>query len=871
MNIGRRYEEDEEDSEEEEDTKQLYRRDTPVMRSYSGSPDDDDDDGVIEMRSSSHRNHTQTKPLFRSQSKVSTASSSSSTSTASTNTTNSSSTNSSQASTDTTSPAESLPPSRIHQKPSSPPSTTAARRYSSSTCRPFVNTYATHRGQPPPPIRISSEHVHVTIAPIAPTILKTTGRSEGFRDEGSSNNGFGSWSTKGMWSGQDISTGNEKKGKGKVGSFGIGDKEGQSSDGTPVELVYVPPFGSNYSRGMGDDDYEGYDGYLDEDEDKKLVEDQGAISSKAPEGATWNVYHHRTGVSGSVGLGNNNGISIPSQSSLHTTAPIPIVHSPTPDLPTVIVDNQATTSALSSSGLTRSKSSSRAGGRRFSVDEEDPYDFFGGPDLGEDYCYARRGGRGYDRSGFVPPPSSSAAAALGGGFSTGRSERQRERERERRTVVLGGEERQSRSRSRSQSRTPSPAFISSPVSTASASNLSIAPAPTASNGQVQSGRKRCSSALTTPSASASSLTSDLLSPSSQRGRPATQPQSQTQQSRGRSSTRTSSSSSSWEQEGSSSVGSSPMGSLSPDGLIQAGGRKREKEKERRNERGRERTSEKMLNASEVESAASSRAHTGSGSSNASTTRNTSGTNGRDASGTNSRDSNFSSTTSSCSSSISTVMGPPPSNAIAVNISPIGSDQEERPKLMQPQAIYSRRAEEQRSRVPPTPSSSPAVGMRISLPSGENIAIDQRDKAKRSTPSDTTSSGTMSPNMGKLAPSSPPPPPAPSSPMPSHGSIVGHTRSSSYSESVSSPSKLRSPPLRVPPPLLAKPSTSLTAVSSSPASPIISAFTTASNNKGLASPSTGSLGEHTIVGKAVDIVSSAGAFLGLWQHSSMSEG
>ena len=848
------------------------------MRSYTGSPEEDEDDDLIEMRSSS-RNYTKTKSLIRSQSKVSTASSSSSTSTASTNTTNSSSTSSSHTSSDTTSPAGSLSPARISRKTSSCFSTATARRYSSSTFRPSVNTCTTRRGQPPPLIRTSSEH-HVTIAPIAPTILKTTGEwSEGFGDEEGSDDGFGSWNTKGMWSGQDTSACSGKKGKGKAvgfdGSFGMGggsDKEGQSSEGTPVELVYVPPIGSNYSIGTGDDGFEGYDGYgghFDEDEYKELEEYQAAIGSKAREGGEWDIYHHLTAVTGSVGLGDSNGISIPSRSSPPTTAPIPIVRSPTPGLPTVVVDDQTTT-ALSSSGQARSRGARTGNRQRSSVDEEDAYDFFGGPDLGEDY-YARTGSRGYDRAGFVPSsPSSVAAAALNGGFFTSGSERQRERERERRAVV-NGQERQSRSRSRSQSRTPSPAFMSSSVSTP--------PVPATSNGQVQSSRKRSSSASAAPSGPATFSTagpspSDLLSPPSQRGRTVTQPQPQLQP-RGRSSTRTASSSSSWEREGSSSVGSSPIGSLSPDGLVGAGAREKvkvkEKEKERgRERRGRERTSEKILRVSEVASAASSAVRAGSGSSSTSTTRDSGGANGRVAT-----DFNFSSTTSSCSSSASTIMGPPQSNAIPVNISPIIKDQEHLPNFLQQQEVaYMRRAEEERRRrVHPTPSNSPVVGMTMPVLPGaqsgmfeEHVAVDQRGRAQGSTPSGTT--GTNSPSITEQVPSVPLPPP-----MLSHTG-VGHARSSSYSESVplsttlSSPSKLRPAPLIPPPPLPAKPSTSFTAVSSSsPVSPI----STTTSNKGLASPTSAGSGEHTIVGKAVDIVSTAGAFLGLWQHSSMSEG
>ena len=624
--------------------------------------------------------------------------------------------------------------------------------------------------------------------------MKTTGVwSEGFGDEEGNDDEFGSWDTKGLWSGQDTYAGNGKKGKGKAaglyGSFGLvgeSDKEGQSSDGTPVELVYVPPFESNYSLGMGDEEY------------KEPEEHRDVMERKA------RVY--QTGVTRSERLTDSNGISIPSPSSPST---------------------------LSSSGLISSKDISRSGDRQWSsMEEEYGCHAFGGPDLDEDYYYARRNDRGYD--GAFPAPSTSAATLGGGGLSTSGSGRQRERERERRTVVQGGEERQSRSRSRSQSRTPSPAFISS--------NVSTAPTPTASNGQAPRGRKRSSSASATPSAAAGLSTNDLLSPPAQRGRTLTQPQSQSQllsppQSRGRSSTRTaSSSSSSWDREGSSSVGSSSMGSLGFDASVRVSGRDREKEKERESERGRERrgrewTSEKMLAGSDIETAASSGARAGSGSSTR-TTRGSGEANNRIL-----PDSNFSSTTSSCSSSTSTVMGPPLADAIGVDTRPINKEQEHRAIVLQPQEeTYVRCAEEQRRRVHPTPTSSPAMEMRMSMPpearSGrfeDHAAIVRRDSS--------IPSGMTSPNI--LAPSIPP------------------------------PTKLRPPPLIPPPPLLAKPSTSFTAVSSSPVSPI-NAITSATFNKGLASPTTTSSGEHTIVGKAVDIVSSAGAFLGLWQHSSKSE-
>ncbi|KAF8159418.1 hypothetical protein B0H34DRAFT_703355, partial [Crassisporium funariophilum] len=300
------YEEDQEDSEGEEEMElQQGPAKHPVMvhavRNDSDSPSpyeedeeeegDADDDGVIEMRSSSRRNTNtpkKLKPPPRSQSKVSTASSSSSASTSTSTTSTTTSTNSSSSRT-TSSPGGSLSPSRLHRKPSSSSSTststsTATTRNAYRPPNPY-STYTQRRGGPPPLIRTPSEHHHVTIAPIAPTILKTTGAwSEGFGDEGASDDGLAGW----VWA--NGVGGLERKGKGRsapytgtgsmngggtsagmggYGSFGMGGgggEEGHGSDGTPVELVYVPPFGSNYSLGTGEYEYEyegaaGYDGY----------------------------------------------------------------------------------------------------------------------------------------------------------------------------------------------------------------------------------------------------------------------------------------------------------------------------------------------------------------------------------------------------------------------------------------------------------------------------------------------------------------------------------------------------------------------------------------------------------------------------------
>jgi hypothetical protein len=78
-----------------------------------------------------------------------------------------------------------------------------------------------------------------------------------------------------------------------------------------------------------------------------------------------------------VGLGDSNEMSIPFLCTTSPTSPMPIasVCSPIPGLPTVVVDDQVTTSALSSSGQVQSRGGSRPGRRqRPGADEEDAYD-----------------------------------------------------------------------------------------------------------------------------------------------------------------------------------------------------------------------------------------------------------------------------------------------------------------------------------------------------------------------------------------------------------------------------------------------------------------------------------------------------------------
>ena len=109
---------------------------------------------------------------------------------------------------------------------------------------------------------------HVTIAPIAPTLLKTGGAwAEGFGDEGASDDGFAGLGLGGLynaayglgggsasytaamdgaWAWNEGRARPSRGGSGEVRSVGRGEEE--ASEGTPVELVYAPPLGSGYAR-----------------------------------------------------------------------------------------------------------------------------------------------------------------------------------------------------------------------------------------------------------------------------------------------------------------------------------------------------------------------------------------------------------------------------------------------------------------------------------------------------------------------------------------------------------------------------------------------------------------------------------------------
>lgn len=738
------------------------------------------------------------------------------------------------------------------------------------------------------------------------------------------------------------------------------EEESQESDGTPVELVYVPTLSSHYAMGLDEGGmgvyYDGQpphpygpgygvyrQGYAneDEDQDRAEVEQVEDVSQ---------VDYPPFGASGSI------------PRSPGSSAPVQImgVGSHRNHIPSVIVNDPSGTVHPSS------LPSSYRGARPIPVthskakrnEEEDAYDFFEGPDLGEEYYYARRGGRGFERDRESDPSTAPIVTASGSlGVSGGRERDSRDRGSDRRhsrsrdrtgfggLSAAGGdgnEERQSRSRSRSHSRTPSPAMTGS-TPMAGGSTVVGMPYSTVTVGGV-GGTKRRSSSVSSPS-----IGPELLSPSSQmgptRGRQQDGPSSfggrdsrssssqQQQPTRGRSSTRTSSSSSlSWERERSGSLGSSPIGSLSPGpgldsrsgngvgigAVLGAGahagraerdstGRDKERGRERR---GRDRTSGKVLSASETESpvgrpnemgaagsadvdAESAAESVVSASSNSKTV----------APGTPSMDASFyGSTTSSSSGSTttstsnSTIKAPP---AVPNDIAASGGREEDA------EAMYFRLAEEeQRRRVHPTPSNSPVVEMRRRvLPPSTTTQADTDGSAVAKTKSASsgsgsssgsggttpTGAGTTSPPLSEvLTPSTTPSISAVSVPAQAQGhhrtsSSVSSTASASLLGGISasqpapalSPAKLRPPPLIPPPAVLVQPSTSFTAVVS-PRSPSLGRSSPA--RKVSVSGSSGrsdspalevlnSSSNATIVGKAVDIVSSAGAYFGLWGRDS----
>lgn len=183
--------------------------------------DSDSDDGMIEIRPSSYRHPKLGTPCTKK--KVPPRSKSASSSSSATTSTTASSTSSSagfrQRRKSASAASDNISPSNLLSDPSQ---TSAYRPRSSHADLPYRD--------------------RVTIAPIAPTFLKTSGAwDEGFGDEdGVSDDEL--WDYGVPEHGAGSRSGRTDRTHKKY-------NEEQSSDSTPVELVYVPPFGGVYDYG----------------------------------------------------------------------------------------------------------------------------------------------------------------------------------------------------------------------------------------------------------------------------------------------------------------------------------------------------------------------------------------------------------------------------------------------------------------------------------------------------------------------------------------------------------------------------------------------------------------------------------------------
>ena len=221
------YEEDREDN--------LFDEDDPLRLAAHGDArprrrhlnesaihsDSDSDDGMIEIRPSSYRHPKLGTPCTKK--KVPPRSKSASSSSSATTSTTASSTSSSagfrQRRKSASAASDNISPSSLLSVPSQ------------------TSVYRPRPSHVDPPYRD-----RVTIAPIAPTFLKTTGAwDEGFGDEdGVSDDEL--WDYGVPQHGAGSRSGRSDRTHKKY-------NEEQSSDSTPVELVYVPPFGGVYDYG----------------------------------------------------------------------------------------------------------------------------------------------------------------------------------------------------------------------------------------------------------------------------------------------------------------------------------------------------------------------------------------------------------------------------------------------------------------------------------------------------------------------------------------------------------------------------------------------------------------------------------------------
>ncbi|KAG6840575.1 hypothetical protein C0991_005764 [Blastosporella zonata] len=729
-----------------------------------GQAEEDEGDGVMELRSSFVTRSKPTSP--RSQSSVSTASSSSSAST-STSISNSSASGSSDGrkrrlSTSTTSTYR----PHLSRSGSGSGSGSGLGLRKRRAAPPLIRTSTTDRTSPPP------QPTHVTIAPIAPTILKTGpngyygygqhpgGWSEGFGDEGGSDDGL--WGGAGGAASRWWGTG-AGKGKGK------GEESEGSGGQTPVELVYVPPFGSNYSLRAGRE--------RDSEREQKIF--LRARQREREEREKAKVAERDVMEDHEDGFGNGDQDVYRRRATLFSVGD--------DDVEAEDADPRVASRGMHLGAVVPTV-----------VVRHDNRPEYGPADVGEDF-QSRRG----SSSSLSQGRGASIDLARGRGATStpaARAEASNERSR-------SSHSRSRSSHSRSRSRTPSPAMITTSTSILSSSSSG----PGYTHAPVVIPARRSSS--NSPPHVASSL---LSPPPRGRGSQSYQDVGQAGQ-RGRSSTRTASSASDRERSAHS------LGSLSPDGLdlggvgsAYTGGRhEREKrpdggrgERDRERSRGREKVENKRLSAQgqvkpqsvspegvqdsllRVSPASTvppapkpelaSRLHVGPK--------------------TRAPASSVSSSSSSCSTSSSTTVVP------SSNIAAVAESEPKPATLLIATAvpIDVRKAEEHQRTLQPTPSNSPIIRMRpvpdaaVAAPTCTDASAPQQHTTPTATYTPKTKSPLVVPAVYPAQPST--------------------------SYSISPPRGDLSPP-------------------SSPRSP--------------------SRGEPTIVEKAVEIVSSAGAFLGLW--------
>ncbi|KAF9073173.1 hypothetical protein BDP27DRAFT_314623 [Rhodocollybia butyracea] len=377
----------------------------------------------------------------------------------------------------------------------------------------------------------------VSIAPIAPTMLKTgTGGGhtswDGFGIHGVQspylNPAVGDWAEGFGDEGFSDDGGTMRFGPGGARLY-FGHNSSDSEGGTPVGLVYMPPASSRYGSATlprvssksslnSEAEVELREDANQRDADNiELGDNMG--SAKETAGMKKPYHHHEAYFS----------IESDKDGVLGTRSSVPIVvHTPAAEL---------------------------ARGRLKA--DKDAYDYFGGPDLGEDFAQRKTKSSARRKTSAGDDAASFPVSIKDEG-----------------QTLAVDEERRSRSRSRS--RTPSPSY--SPQSQSSTSAITVP------------GR-------TEPAHSLPSSSSLLYPP--QRGRGTVTPQDPPSSSRGRTSSLLP------ERSRSRSNHSSPIGSLSPEGIGSAysangrGGGDRERDRERSNRtsgRGRERTERRLTHS-----------------------------------------------------------------------------------------------------------------------------------------------------------------------------------------------------------------------------------------------------------------------------------